>query len=472
MSEDQSTLVKVTKQDRRNRYAFGLGTFGRDFSYTLVAMYLMFYLTDVVRITGSTLAAVTGIVVAARIFDALNDPIVGLFIDNTRTRWGKFKPWIVTGALLTAVLLILLFTDFGLSGAQFIWAFTGIYLAYGLAFTANDVGYWSMMPALSQSQQQRDSIGAFARIFASLGAFTIVVAIVPITTALTDLTGSETKAYQLLAVLAATLLLIFQSITVLFAKEDPNIPLETEKTRLRDLGQILFKNDQLVAVAIAMTLFTTAYTTTVSLGLYYFKYVFGDEGMYSVFALVLGVSQISAMAFYPALAKRFSRRTLYTASMILVTLGYLIFFFAPAGNMLIVGACGVLMFVGQALIQVLILMFIADTVEYGQWKFGRRNESVTFAVQPFINKLAAALAAGVVGATVLLAHTQEVPAGEVLTGSDLMIFKAAMLGLPLLLILGSYVVYTRFYKIDAKFYSRMIEDLNARKDSENEVQPR
>ncbi len=472
MDSDVNGGFTPTRQDRVNRYAFGLGTFGRDFSYTLVAMYLMFYLTDVVRITGSTLAAVTGVVVAARIFDALNDPIVGLFIDNTRTRWGKFKPWIVTGALLTAVILVLLFTDFGLSGTQFIWLFTAIYLAYGLAFTANDVGYWSMMPALSQSQQQRDKIGALARIFASLGAFTIVVAIVPLTSALTDLTGSETKAYQLLAMLAAALLLVFQSITVIFAKEDPNIPLETEKTRLRDLGEILFKNDQLVAVAIAMTLFTTAYTTTVSLGLYYFKYVFGDEAMYSVFALILGVSQIGAMAFYPTLTKRFSRRTIYTGSMVLVALGYVTFFFAPTGSMVMVGVSGFLMFVGQALIQVLILMFIADTVEYGQWKFGRRNESVTFAVQPFINKLAAALAAGVVGATVLLAHTQEVPAGQVLTGSDLMIFKAAMLGLPLLLILGSYVVYAKFYKIDAEFYQRIIKDLNARKDGKGGVQPR
>lgn len=464
MSETNTRATKVRDQDRRNRYAFGLGTFGRDFSYTLVAMYLVFYLTDVVRITGATLAATTAVIVAARVFDAVSDPVIGVLVDNTRTRWGKFRPWIVIGALCTFIMLVLLFTDFGLQGATFVWLFAAIYLAYSVSFTSNDVAYWSMLPALSQSQLQRDRIGAFSRICASIGAFAMVVGIVPLSAALTEVTGSETRAYQLIAVLAGVLLLVFQSITVLFAREDTSIPSTFERTRFRDLGRILFKNDQLVVVAIAMSLYTTGNTITISLGIYYFKYVYGDEGMYSIFALVLGVSTIGAMAAYPLLSKRFTRRQLFGGAMILVVAGYVLFFFSPTSTMIFIGIAGVGMFVGQAIIQVLILMFVADTVEYGQWKLGTRNESVVFSVQPFINKLASALAAGVVGATVLLAHTQSVPAGQVLEGGNLMIFKVAMMGLPLVLITTSYFVYHRYYKINAQFYEQMVAEIEAREN--------
>lgn len=453
---------QVSSQARRNVYGFGIGTLGRDISYTLVSMYLMFYLTDVIRITGGTLAAVTAVVVVARVFDALSDPVVGLLVDNTATRWGKFKPWIVAGAILTFIFQALLFTDFGIEGAAFVWLFAAIYLAYSISYTANDVGYWSLLPALSQSQKQRDKIGSFARICASLGAFSMVVGIVPISTALTEWVGSESRAYQLLAIIAATLLIVFQAVTVIFTKEERTIPSDYSPTRFKELGKVLFKNDQLVAIAAAMALFTTGYTITISLGLYFFKYVYGDEAMYSIFALVLGISQISAMAVYPAVTQRISRKRLFLVSMILVVTGYIIFFLAPTTTMLFIGVAGVLIFVGQAWIQVLILLFIADTVEYGQWKLGRRNESITFAVQPFINKLGAALASGVVGTTVLLAHTQEVPTGQVLQGSHLLVFKLAMIGLPLLLIAGSYLVYRRFYRIDAEFYTRIIADLKAR----------
>lgn len=452
----------MDSRDRRNRFGFGIGTFGRDLSYTLISMYLMFYLTDVIRVTGATLAAVTAVMVFARIFDAVSDPFIGVLVDNTRSRFGKFKPWIVGGALISSVLLVLLFTDFGLTGPAFVVAFLLIYLAWGIAFTSNDVAYWSMLPALSQSQQMREKIGSFARICASLGAFSMVVGIVPLSDALERATGSMPQAYTVLALGAVVIMLIFQSFTVFMAKEDSTIPTEFEPTRFRELARILFRNDQLLAVAVSMTLFMVGYSTTTSLGLYYFKYVYGDEAMYSVFALVLGVAQIGTLIAYPTLASRLSRKHLYSLGMILVTGGYTLFFFAPTSTMVFIGIAGLAMFVGQALIQMLILMFIADSVEYGQWKLGRRNESVTLSVQPFIYKVSAALSAGVVGATVLLSRTQDLPAGQTLEGGHLLIFKIAMMLLPLLLIAGSYLVYRRYYRIDATFFATMVQELHGR----------
>lgn len=357
---------------------------------------------------------------------------------------------------------MVLFTDFGLTGTVFVFAFLGTYLLWGLSFTSNDVAYWSMLPALSQSQAQRERIGSFARIVASLGAFTMVVGIVPITGALAEATGSMTRAYTVLAIGAAVLMLAFQTITLVAAKEDPTIPSTFERTRFRDLVAILFRNDQLLAICGAMTLFMIGYYVTTTLGLYYFKYVYGNEGMYAAFAAILGVAQIGTLAAYPVLAKRLSRQQLYTIATALVAVGYVAFFFAPTSTMTFIAIAGLLIFVGQALIQMLILMFIADSVEYGQWKLGRRNESVTLSVQPFIYKLAAALAAGVVGATVLLSRTQALPEGTVLTGGELLIFKLSMMALPLVLIAGSYLVYRRFYRIDADFYARIVAELHER----------
>lgn len=459
---DSRTAEEI--RDRRNQFAFGIGTFGRDATYTLISLYLIFYLTDVIRVTGATLATVTAVIVAARIFDALNDPFVGVLIDNTHSRWGKFRPWITVGAIFTALFTVLLFVDYGNSGARFVLIFSVLYLLWGIAYTANDVGYWSMLPALSRSQRTREKIGSLSRIAASLGAFSMVVGIVPITSALKGATGSEQRAYFVLAASTVVLLLVFQSVTVIFAREDPRIIRGGEHTRFRELARIIFKNDQLLTVAVAMTLFMIGYNATISLGLYYFKYVYGDEGMYSVFALVLGVAQIGTLAVYPMLGRRFTRERIFAAAMVLVTAGYVVFFFAPAGNMVVIGSGGLLMFVGQALIQVLILMFITDSVEYGQWKLGRQNESVTFSMQPLINKLSAAVASGVVGATVLLAHTQDVPEGEVLTGTHLLIFKTAMMILPLVLIGISYAVYRRHYRIDAEFYATIVEDLREREE--------
>lgn len=94
---------------KRNKYAFGLGTIGRDMVYSMVSMYLTYYLTDIIEVSTSVLWWITGIMLAARVFDALNDPVMGVIVDNTDTRWGKFKPWIAFGALTSGVLTILLY---------------------------------------------------------------------------------------------------------------------------------------------------------------------------------------------------------------------------------------------------------------------------------------------------------------------------------------------------------------------------
>lgn len=222
----------------------------------------------------------------------------------------------------------------------------------------------------------------------------------------------------------------------------------------------IFKNDQLLCVALSMTLFMIGYTTTTSFGLYFFKYAYGDEGMYSYFALILGVSQILALSLFPLFSKKWSRKELYTGATVGVVLGYIIFFFAPM-NMLPIGIAGVLIFFSQAIIQLLCLVFLTDTVEYGEWKLGKRNESVTFSLQPFIYKLSGAVASGITGIIVVISGINSAQTPSDVSTKGLWIMKATMLLFPLCMFLFSYIVYKLKYKIDRDFYAQILKDLDS-----------
>lgn len=210
-----------------------------------------------------------------------------------------------------------------------------------------------------------------------------------------------------------------------------------------------------------MALFMIGYVTTTSFGVYYFKYVFRNEGMYTIFAIILGISQIAALIVFPWFSRRYSRKILYAASTVLIIIGYLVFFFSPA-NMIFVGTAGILLFVGEAFIQLLMLVFLADTIEYGHLKLGKRNESVTFAIQPFINKMGAAIANGVVGYTLVLSGINSLREGELLSERGLIIMKSAMMLLPLLLILLSYIVYSKKYTINEENYLQILDELTSK----------
>ncbi|HHX13258.1 MAG TPA: MFS transporter [Clostridiales bacterium] len=446
-------------KNKKNRYMFGLGTVGRDMLYTIVSMYLIFFLTDVLNLPDSTMWWMTGAMTILRIFDAVNDPIMGFLVDNTRSRFGKFKPWIVIGGIIGGILTILLFFDFGLRGAGYVAMFVVLYLLWDLTYGANDIAYWSMLPSLTLDQKEREKTGAFARICANIGLFVTVVAILPVT----DKLGGDTRAWLITAVVIVLITWAFLCFTVFGVKEDKSIHVEQESTSLREMFSILFKNDQLLYTAISMGLFMIGYVTTTGFGIYFFKYAYKDEAMYSIFAAILGVSQLAALAIFPVFSKRFNRKTLYAFSTVLVVIGYVIFFFAPM-DMKFIGAAGICLFVGQAFIQLLMLMFLTDTVEYGQWKLGRRNESITFSVQPFINKIGGAIANGILGVTLIISGINAAEVPDDVTDTGLLIMKLSMLILPLIFIVLGYIVYKRKFKIDEQMYKNIISDLEARGD--------
>ena len=452
----------------RNRYTYGLGTFGRDMVYTMISMYLMFYLTDILNLPAGDIWWITGIMLFARIFDAMNDPVMGVIVDNTHTRWGRFKPWIVIGLAFAALFSVLLFTDFGLTGGAYIIVFGVIYVLWGISYTMNDIAYWSMIPSLTKDQKEREKMGAIARICADVGLFLVVALLVPVTEALGEALGSMQRGYYVFVLILVVIMIAFQLITVFGVREpaqgqDAGTSPEQAHTSLREMVRVIFKNDQLLIAAIAMTLYMTGYCTTTSFGLYYFKYVYGNEDVYTLFAVVLGVSQIAALSVFPALSKRWNRRSLYFFSTILVTAGYLLFFFSPGGMIIPVAAAGILIFVGEAFMQLMMLMFLRDTVEYGEWKFHKRNDSVTLSLQPFINKFGGAIASGITGATVIISGMKTAETAADMTAQGIVILKTAMLILPLILIIAGFVLHRKKYILDEEMYARVVRENEERR---------
>jgi len=446
----------MTKQDTKNKYFFGLGTFGRDMLYSLVSMYFISFATEALDLSDSVMWWMSAAFLILGIFDACNDPITGIIIDNTRTRWGKFKPWIVIGAILGGILTVLLFADLGMTGPAYIIFFIVVYVLWDIIYGLNDIAYWTLMPSLSVDQKVREKIGAFARICASVGMYAVVLSV----TALTDNYTSK-RGFFLMAIGVTVITWVFLCFTVFGVKENKSIRQSEEKTSLRDVWEILKANDQLRVTALSMGLFMIGYCTTTGFGTYYFKYVFKNPDMYTVFAGVLGVSQLASFLLFPKFSKRFDRKTLYTASTVMVFVGYIIFFFASS-SMILVGVAGLLIFAAQAFIQLLMLMFLADTIEYGQWKMGRRNESVTFSVQPFVNKIGGAISKGIVSVTLIISGINSAVSVDDVTDGGILIVKLAMLILPLISIVAGFLVYRKYFKIDAKLYDTIISDLKAK----------
>ena len=447
----------MEKQNNRNRYFFGLGTVGRDMFYAFESSAILYFLSDVLSLPLWVFAATSMVLSVLRVFDALNDPITGLIIDNIHSPWGKFKPAILVGGVGSAIFYLMLFGNIG-TGWGFIILFAVAYLLWDITYGINDIAYWTLLPALTTDQKQREKNGAFARICANVGMFAIMIGWQPITQAM----GDTPKAWFLVACVMCVFYLGFLCFPLFGVKEDRSIVQSEEKTTLRQMWQAISKNDQLLWTTLAMGLFQVGYCTTTGFAIYYMKYLFGNENMYAVLAAVCGVAQLAALGIFPLFSKRFNRRQLYSWATALVLAGYLVFFFAEH-SLILIAVSAVLLFIGQAFIQLLMLMFLADTIEYGQWKLRKRNESITFSIQPLVNKIGGALSTGIISIALIVSGIKQGektaaaigPAGQATV-------KVAMLAIPLVMIVAGFFIYLKKYKIDETFYASILRDLEDR----------
>lgn len=477
------------KLSLRTRLSFSIGCIGRDANYTLVTTFVMTYLTLAVGLTNWQLVAVGVVMVAARVWDAVNDPMMGMIIDSTRSRWGKFKPYILCGALLNCVFIVLLFTNHAQSEKLFVVIFAITYILWGMTYTMNDISYWGMLPSLTTNFKERERLTSLVRIFASLGAF-IITALVPILTA-----GHASTMYRNIAIGVAAVFVACQLLIVIGVQEPrAAITRAGEKQGLKSMMQALFKNDQLLVAALVLLLIDLGYFITVGFGMQYFYFVYGVYGgpEFTIFAIVLAVTQVLTLAFAPGLLKNVPRRTQFTIGATMMAAGYVGFILTGIllpMHMATLIIVGFVLFSGQAITQLLTYVSFADSVEYGQWKLGRRNESVTFSLRPFVDKVAGAVQAGIFSLAMIvsglnvfsnrisviendaaLTAAERIAQGNLVVAeipfSATLILRVFMLAIPLLLVILSLVMYRTKYQISEERYAGILRDLEQRATEE------
>ena len=454
----------MSSQAKKNKYFFGLGTIGRDMFYAFEANALLYFLSNILSLPLSVFASVSMVLSVMRIFDALNDPITGMVVDNIKSPWGKFKPAILVGGIVSVLVYLVLFSQIG-TGMTYVIIFAVSYFIWDVSYGINDIGYWTLLPALTTDQKERENIGAFARICANIGMYIIMVGWQPITSAM----GNTPKSWFLVAVAMCAMYLLFLCFPLFGVKEKRLSKDDEEETTLKDMWNAIVKNDQLMWTALAMALFMVGYCITTGFAMYYMQYVYGDINMYPVLAGVCGVAQLAALMVFPLFSKKYNRRQLYTFSTVLIVAGYLLFAFAEV-SLIMIAVAAVMIFVAEAFIQLLMLMFLADTIEYGQWKMGRRHESVTFSIQPLINKIGGALSTAVISFSVILAGIKSADsdvAAETITAGGVTTIKVAMLLIPVICIVVGFLIYLKKYRIDEQFYAQIIQDLKDRGEIED-----
>lgn len=398
--------TELKKPFTKNMLMFSLGTIGRDFLYFLFNSFLMTFILFTKTIDNKMLTVVGAIIVVARIFDALNDPIMGGIVENTRTKWGKYKPWQLLGAVLTGAVIISVFCV-KLDGWSYIGFLAFAYLMFSITFTMNDISYWGMLPSLTSDEHERNKLTSCAQLLASAGIGLASLLIPLFTTGSLAKWGAPT-GYKVIGIISAVLMVLFQLFTILGVKEKPLPPIKPDKSdrlTLKKMFQTIAKNDQLLWCALIMLIFSTG-TSVVGSGLLtmYVYFEFGYEGGYTLL-IGIGYGIISTLftATYPWLSKKFGRNKVLYSAGVAIILGFilmLIFALAiPTGapkstewftKFILIAIAYTIVGYGMGFYMIMVIN-MANTVEYNEWKYGQRNESLIFSLRPFTAKLSSAL---------------------------------------------------------------------------------
>ena len=439
----------------RSKLSFGMGAFGKDLVYAIVSTYFMKYLTDV-RLVDPMFVAV--LFMAARIWDAFNDPFMGMVADNTRSRWGKFRPWILIGTILNAVVLVFLYLDVDLTAGQYA-VYVGImYILWGMTYTIMDIPYWSMVPALTDNENERSQISAIPRFFASMAWLVVGSGGLYIIKYLGS--GDQILGFSRFAIAVALIFIVTILLTVTQTRERVVATAGTgEKTTPRRMIEVLVKNDQVLVVLGIALFFNMAYQLSNSFALYYFEYVCGvKEALYATDTGVAGIAQMAALAVFPSLSKRISKPVVFAVSSLLPVVGFAallgVGYLAPT-NILLVGICSAVVNagIGFMLVLVLVTVILSEAVDYGEFKLGTRNESIVFSTQTFVVKFAGAFSGFMAAAGLDIIGF--VPNAQQSEGT-MMGMQVIMILLPAVLSVLCLVVYKRGYRLNDAFYHHIL----------------
>lgn len=435
-----------------SKAAYGLGDVGCNFSWMFVSNFLMIFYTDVF---GISMAAVSALMLFSRFWDAINDPVVGSLTDRTKSKWGRYRPWLLFAAPITAVILILTFWAHPeWSGTAKIVYMTITYCLLVLGYTCVNIPYGTLCGAMTQDIDERAKINTSRSVAAMIAIGIINIITVPLITKFGS--SSAQKGYLTVAVIYGCIFTACHFFCFAKTKEVVQIP-EKEKISLKVQLSAVMQNKPYLLALIGQVLFGfTLYGRNADI-LYYFTYVEGDASYYTIYSMCIIIpSIIGAACFQPVFHKTNNKGR--TASLFALMTGIsmlILYLFNVREN-------PVMFYLFSGLTQFFfsgfntaIYAIIPDCAEYGQWKTGLRNDGFQYAFISLGNKVGMALGtsllAGMLGKFGYAANQQQ-------NEAVLLVMKHAFTTVPgVLWIVTAIVLF--FYRLNKKWYNEIIEEL-------------
>ncbi|MBT1172369.1 MFS transporter [Bifidobacterium sp. MA2] len=473
-----------TQPHLAQRIAYACGNFGQSAFYNALSTYFVIYVTEALFANvdkgkaAGLIALITGLVVVIRIAEIFIDPLLGNLVDNTTTKFGRFRPWQFLGGLVSALLLVMVFTGlFGLVNVNQTWfivLFVITFIVLDVFYSLRDISYWGMIPAISEDSHERSVYTALGTFTGSIGYNGLTVVVVPIVTAFTYMfTGRHEQGqagWTAFAVIVA-LLGILTAWTVAFGTKENESALRSKAQKAGGPLQAfkaIAQNDQLLWVALSYLCYAIANVATTGVLFYLFKFVLGLPNSYSIAGVVPVVVGLIMSPLYPIVNRRVPRRYLFLGGMALVVVSYLVFLLSASTKSLpLVVAALVLYYVPQTFIQMTVILGLTDSIEYGQLKNGRRNEAVTLSVRPMLDKIAGAVSNGLVGFIAVSAGMTGHATAADMTAGNIATFKTFAFYIPMALIVLGFLVYFFTVKISEKMHAEIVKQLEVKLAREN-----
>ncbi len=443
----------ATKLTLQEKIGYSLGDTASHFVWDMVGFWLLFFYTDVYGISA---AAAGTIMLIARFWDMAVDPIIGVISDRTNTRWGKFRPYILFGAIPYAVLAILTFStpNFGETG-KIVYA-AATYVLLMTAYAAINLPYSALGAVMTDDTYERAGLNTFRFIAGFTGQFVVTGLALTMAEFFGD--GDKARGFQYTVLLFAGLSLIFFFITFKTTKERVQPP-KTQENSLKEDIRNLFNNKAWIILALVGIISFIMFAMQNAAIAYYFKYYLGRENNVQLFNVIGTIALILALPLSKPLAKRFGNRNVFIGSSLLSGLFFILIYATGPSDLVVIYAFNIIAKMAYAPAVPLLWTMIADSADYGEWTTGRRATGLYFSAAVFAQKAGWGIGAAIAGW--ILAASSFVPNIEqtetAITGIKLLVSV-----IPGLLYM-SCALFMIFYKIDSKTTALMKMELDARR---------
>ena len=447
------------KLSLKEKIGYSLGDTASHFVWDMVGFWLLFFYTD---IYGISAAAAGTIMLIARFWDMAIDPVIGIVSDRTKSRWGKFRPYILFGAIPYALLAVLTFTTPDLGEAGKIVYAGATYVLLMTAYACINLPYSALGAVMSADTYERAGLNTYRFIAGFIGQF--IVTGLALTLANFFGGGNKAQGFQYTVVLFAALSLIFFFITFKATKERVQPPKEQKNSLKEDLRN-LFKNRAWVILAIVGIVSFIMFAMQNAAIAYYFKYYLGREDNVQLFNVVGTIALIVALPLSKPLAKRFGNKNVFIGSSLISGLFFMLIYLPGIENITTIYVFNIIAKMAYAPAVPLLWTMIADSADYGEWKTGRRATGLYFSAAVFAQKAGWGIGAAIAGW--ILTFSQFVPNVEqtetAITGIKLLVSV-----IPGILYM-SCAIFMIFYNIDQKTTHLMKTDLEAKRLKENQL---